>query len=149
MMKDLISSSKEEFAHLDPHGKWEMIKIKIREATQQYSRRLGCINKQNRCKLEQELNILENIRAENPTDNDICKEIAHIKQKLEVFSLAKTKGAQIRSKMKWIEDGEKNGRYFLSLEKMRAVGNTVYSIKIGETEKFDSLEILKEITQYY
>ena len=31
----------------------------------------------------------------------------------------KAKGAQIRSRIKWIEEGEKNTNYFLSLEKQR------------------------------
>jgi hypothetical protein len=31
----------------------------------------------------------------------------------------KAKGAQIRSRIKWVEEGEKNTKFFLGLEKAR------------------------------
>ena len=39
------------------------------------------------------------------------------KQKLEQIIEYKTKGSIIRSKTRWLNEGEKNTKYFLNLEK--------------------------------
>lgn len=39
----------------------------------------------------------------------------------------KAKGAPIRSRANWIENGEKNNAYFLSLEKKRQLSNVIKS----------------------
>lgn len=41
----------------------------------------------------------------------------------------KSKGAQIRSNIKWIEKGETNSKYFLSLEKHNQSSNNMKEIK--------------------
>jgi hypothetical protein len=41
------------------------------------------------------------------------------KSKMATTTTEKTKGRQIRSRVKWIEEGEKNTAYFLGLEKTR------------------------------
>ena len=46
-----------------------------------------------------------------------------------VGTLLKPKGAQIRSKEKWIELGEKNNSYFLGLEKQRQVNKSINKLK--------------------
>ena len=38
------------------------------------------------------------------------------------------KGAQIRSRIKYIEDGERNISYFPNLEKMRGDNNTIFQM---------------------
>ena len=54
------------------------------------------------------------------------KKIHHLNKKLEItikrldkLYTEKTKGRQIRSRVKWIEEGEKNTAFFLGLEKTR------------------------------
>lgn len=36
---------------------------------------------------------------------------------LDLYALHEANGAQTRSKIKWIEEGERNTKYFLGLEK--------------------------------
>ncbi|GFR76271.1 reverse transcriptase [Elysia marginata] len=62
----------------------------------------------------------------------------------------KTRGAQIRSRIKWIEEGEKCSKFFLSLEKSRSSGNTIHSItKENKDEVTSEREVLREIRKYY
>lgn len=43
----------------------------------------------------------------------------------------KAQGAQIRSRAKWVSDGEKNTKYFLSLEKKHQTLNVIHEV-LGE-----------------
>ena len=58
---------------------------------------------------------------------------------MEILNIEKAEAAKLRSKVQWIEDGEKCTSYFLGLEKHRAVSNTVFRIKNNE-----GIEIIKE-----
>jgi hypothetical protein len=55
------------------------------------------------------------------TDESLDKRINDIEKELEQIYIQKAKGAQIRSREKWVELGEKNNLYFLGLEKQRQV----------------------------
>ena len=48
-------------------------------------------------------------------------EIDNLEKELEQIYEQKAKGAQIRSREKWVEFGEKNNAYFLDLEKKRQI----------------------------
>jgi len=59
--------------------------------------------------------------------------------------LMKTKGAILRSKVRWHEEGERNTKYFYSLEKRHHDIKTVSKLKIGENCYIeDQFEILEE-----
>jgi hypothetical protein len=51
-----------------------------------------------------------------------------------VGTLLKAKGAQIRSREKWIELGEKNNSYFLGLEKQRQVNKSINKCNYRSTK---------------
>ena len=44
----------------------------------------------------------------------------------------KTKGAQIRSKAKWVNEGEKNTKFFLGLEKSHQTFNVIKELKTSD-----------------
>ena len=45
------------------------------------------------------------------------REYRQCKAEWEYYHTKKTKGIILRSKAKWVEEGEKNTKYFLNLEK--------------------------------
>lgn len=51
--------------------------------------------------------------------------------------IKKSKGAQIRSNIKWIEKGETNSKYFLSLEKRNQSSNNIKEIKTKDGLKIN------------
>ena len=51
--------------------------------------------------------------------------ISKVKSEIEAIEMEKAKGAQIRSRIKYIEEGEKNTQFFLNLEKGRGKYNTI------------------------
>ena len=46
----------------------------------------------------------------------------------------KVKGAQIRSRIKWVEEGEKNTKFFLGLEKARQTRKNITALKDNKGE---------------
>ena len=55
-------------------------------------------------------------RIDTPKD-ELINEMKDTKLSLDIFSLYEAQGAQTRARMKWIENGERNNKYFLGLEK--------------------------------
>ena len=60
----------------------------------------------------------------------------------------KTKGAIIRSKARWREQGERNTRYLFNLEKRNQSRKAVTKLKVGDAT-FDQFEMLEEEKRFY
>ena len=54
------------------------------------------------------------------------------KKKLEIAELAKTKGAIVRSRMKWMEEGERNTKFFLNLGKKEQQSTQSIKLKMNK-----------------
>ena len=65
------------------------------------------------------------------------KRIKTLEAELDEIHDKKTKGAQIRSKLRWIEEGEKNSKYFLNLEKHNQSSNIIKELKAEDGKKID------------
>ena len=61
----------------------------------------------------------------------------------------KAKGIRIRSKCNWYEHGEKSTKFFLNLEKHRAIQSQIHSVIINQDEITDQDEINKQIFSFY
>ena len=48
---------------------------------------------------------------------ELVNEMKDTKLALDIYSLYDAQGAQTRARIKWIENGERNNKYFLQLEK--------------------------------
>ena len=71
--------------------------------------------------LEREIALLEkhldNLCNINPSYHIVAERIFILKKELETILEYRTKGAIIRSKSQWYNEGEKNSAYFLNLRK--------------------------------
>ena len=86
---------------------------------------------------------------ETPTENDI-REIESVKQDLEHFRKVKMEGAAIRSKVNWLNSGEKPTRYFFNLENRNFVNRSVSFLeKVNGDIIEDQKEILSEVVSFY
>ena len=61
----------------------------------------------------------------DPKNRTIQEEKLKLQKKLELKEMEKTKEAQIRAGIKWIEEGEKTPIFFLNLENGGAANNTI------------------------
>ena len=125
--KQIISETIEE--NTDPHLRWEMIKMKVRGFTIQYSSRkaksrsktLKALEKKlaQVCRQQAELGIL--------TDSAIKQEQL-IRKDIEKIRAYKTQGAIIRMKSQWYEYSERSSKYFFQLEKNKSVNRSINKI---------------------
>ena len=113
----------------DPQIDYEILKIKIKEMTIAYSKEKSINRKQECAALYTELNDIDNYLSINPHDANAQAKKEHLKLKLELIEINKAKGAQIRSRIKFVEDWEKNNKFFLGIEKARANSKIMEQIK--------------------
>ena len=149
-MNKFITTFKIEHENEHNQVKWELLKIKIREFCISFSKEKQK-NRNDKIKLiEKELSEIDRYLSSNPTDLGSIQKREELKKQLDIFNVYIASGAHIRSRAKFIADGEKNTAYFLSLEKAQGNARILDSIKKdnGHTVT-DQSEILKEITEFY
>ena len=61
----------------------------------------------------------------------------------------KAKGAQIRSRAKWIDEGETNTAFFLKLESSHQNNNVIKCIKNRDQTVTNCSDILGEMCEFY
>jgi exonuclease III len=101
--------------NLNKQHTWDLIKIAIRDHTV-----LHC--KQQAKNTSNELSALENklkhLRQKTDfTDENTAQEIEDVEEQIGKIYEYKSRGAQIRARAEWLENGEKNNKYFLGLGK--------------------------------
>ena len=149
-MNTTIDSIKAELSNLDPQVKWDLSKLKIKEFCIAYSKEKKILNAKQEINLKEKLNNTDKLLAKNPSNKELLLLREQIKHKLDLHDLEKAKSAQIRSREKYIVDGEKNTRYFLNLEKARANAKIMDKLKTDNGETLTSqTDILKEQVSFY
>ena len=108
-------TQQEEGARCNDHLIWEMIKMNVRGETIKFTARKKKAE-QNLIKLlEHKIDLIEGDTSIEAGAKEHRKR--ELREELNKIVEDKTKGAMIRTKMKWMEEGEKPSKYFLGLEK--------------------------------
>ena len=128
-------------------------KLKIRECSLKYTSIKNAKRKNTEAELEADISHHEPKLERNDLSNEkemIINKFTSKKQAFEEIYWHKTKGCIIRSRTRWYNEGEKNSKYFLNLEKRHCKSNTIGQFKT-EDENTLSLdkEILTECKQFY
>ena len=97
--------------------------------------------------LQKQLDMANN---NEPQNQSIIERINLLKRDLEKIIEHRTKGAILRSKSQWYNEGERNTKYFLNLEKRHYKQGTISQLKINETDFVTSDKaILSECESFY
>ena len=129
---------------------WEMVKVEIRNASIDYGKRKSCQHKNEEIVTRERLRSTEKRLTEEPENKQYQASLVELKQKLEIIELEKARGAQCRSRIKWVQEGEKNTAYFCNLEKARKTKNVMTRLKKETGEIITNQgEIRKEQKQFY
>ena len=128
---------------LEDSIKWEICKYEIKEASIKYSKqhsrqkhnRLQNLNKQ------LQLLLLENNINET--------KVSELENEIKEIYDERARGAQIRSRIQHLEEGEKNTKYFLSLEKSRQNRKTITSLIVNGKRLTKVDELLEAETEFY
>ena len=91
------------------------------------------------------LNDLQEKLCSPRNDPNLLNEYYTVKAKLELYLSNKTnKGTILRSKTLWCENGEKNSKYFLHLEKRNFLRKKISKLKLSNGEETDDAETILE-----
>ena len=133
---------------------WDTMKMRIRSTSLNYGRKRKRDMKSEEASIEsvilslqrklEENNLLEN------TKTNLQKELeAKIAEREEIVKY-KTRGAILRSKSRWYNEGEKNTKYFLTLEKRHFNEKTIKHLQISDDSIiYKDSDILKEAKCFY
>ena len=148
-VSELIENLKEETSMLDKQLRWDFIKSELRGFTVQYSARKGKEKREFKLSLERDLYNLQNQLIDSMSSSTV-ERYQYIKDELEKIEELETKGAILRSKVRWSEAGEKNTKYFLNLEKRNAIDKHIHQLKLDSGEITNDLKvILSEQKRFY
>ena len=152
IIKDVILKTKQDYSSvLSNRDLWDFVKIKIKEMSIRY-----CIDRSKaknikHDKMEKRLANLEDmIRLSGDTTKSLKTERQNIIKELDTFHSDRARACQIRSRAKWIEEGEKSTSYFLQLEKQRQTFNTITNLRNANGQIVENnRNIISECAHYY
>jgi len=131
----------------DDRRKWDTLKSTIAKVSQTYCKQRARKAREREGKLLKELSQLEG-ELEN-ADQEAIEQYNKLKEAVELFYDKKVDGAMIRSRARWMAKGEKNNKYFLSLEKRNFNSQAINQIDTGLERITDPKQILDQIRQHY
>ena len=148
MIKNIIQNISYESGR-SPHIDWDYCKQIIKESSIVFGKQTALIKKDIIADVRQKLYHANNRLLASPDDNIVKKKVAQLELELNIQSMAEAKGSQIRSKVRWIEEGEKNTKFFLTLEKIRGQQKIMTRIKLNNTFIDDQNLIMEEQKKFY
>ena len=123
---------------------WDILKLTVKEYSIRYSKRKAYDKK---CRIKALERDLENLKGrEDCVSKEKCKEYEN---ELDVLYTSKAKGAQIRARAQFVEEGERNTKYFMQLEKSRQGSCAIHCLQIDGKEKTEHCDILEELSDFY
>lgn len=127
-------------------SKWEWFKFQVKQMAIKTSKQLCKIKKSKHEDIIKSINQLS-CKPDLSVDEHIT--LNNLQSQLDTFYLEKAKGAFVRSRAHWIEEGEKNSSYFFNLEKQRQTKKKIQKLTINGCISDNQLDINREVTRFY
>jgi exonuclease III len=149
-IKYIISETMREYESTLPYKLiWDLCKIKIKEFSVKYGICQSRKRKENMYNIENKIQDIDKSLAEK-FEKNLYDKRKLLQEQLDNDILLKARGAQIRSRAKWIEDGERSNSYFLRLESHRQTNNKIELLLTDDGRVCDNDdEILNEACTFY
>lgn len=125
--------------------KWEFFQFKIREMAMKSSK----VNKSKMIKENQIMETLSVLLGKTNLDEEETVQLKLLKEELDRLYIDSARGAYVRSRSRWLEQGEKNTSYFFALQKRNQKRNNITAIKIDGNEIQNSDNVRMYVEQFY
>jgi len=148
-VRDLIMRKKTERLYEEDMGKWwEEMKEELKNLSMSYSCGRGRREREKEKSLQREL-AQEAERAEKGKGHELGRYL-QIRAELEEMEQKRCMGAIVRSKAKYVVEGEKCSGFFLGLEKIKQKNNYLETVEGKDGEKItDFVGIVKRVEEFY
>ena len=129
----------------------ETLLLKIRGLTIQYAAAKKRFKGEKKRALERKLKLCQELADEMHGHNRVINELMeNLNTELEEFRAEYMRGLLVRSKAKWMEDGEKPSKYFCALEKRNYINKNITKLIDGTGSNIvDQADILQEVKSFY
>ena len=151
---NLVKCVQEEYKSFESHQlMWEILKVSLKETHAKAKSDLVNLSPKKIDETNENISLLSAKQVLISDDKNMLETFQ--KQKLELESNLgsyyndKAKGHWVRSRTKWIEEGEVNNRYFLGLEKQIQGNNVIRKVKCNDTFHVNDKDILNETVKFY
>ncbi len=150
LINDTIINVNHEYTGvLDNQIKWEFCKKQIKKVSIEYAKTKAkicwCEIQEARVNLSQANTIL----AEDPQSVDKLNVVNRLELELNIKQINDSKGAQLRSKAQWISEGERNTKYFLTLEKIHGQQKIMSELEVDNQLINNQNDIMREQHTFY
>ena len=127
---------------------WDVGKLKLKALSIQYSQLLSKLRKSRRSSLQTRLT---NLQAQLDAGHlSVLPELKTLERELASFDATSARAAQIRSRARWVEQGENSSAYFLRMEKKRGSDNFIAAIRSSSgVTKTSLIDIIGVWTSFY
>ena len=126
---------------------FETLKMEIRKISITYSSKLKRERENNEKNLVQRIETMEKDLVDmNKSD---VENLEKLKNSLETIRQSKMKGIILRSKVQWVEEGEKPTKYFASLERKNYTCKLINKLNVDNNIIEAPDKILQEVEKYY
>jgi len=144
--------------HFNPHEKLEFCKVMLRTLMVEQSKKFSSKIASQYVDVSSELDKLHKLKLKKATDptynrfvemDDIENDIASLELELDNLLTIKTKMLASRSRIKWLEFGEKSNKYFLNINKS-AYNKSYFKSFVSEgVEKFNIKDKVDTAYDFY
>lgn len=128
---------------------WELLKIKIKEASIAFAIQKSRTKKSRALDLETKLKRSEKLLEKNPNDITLRSTHTRLEQEITQYYNERAEGIKIRARINWAEKGERSTKYFLGLENQRQKNNHIVSLLDDGKVVSGDIEVMKVMTKFY
>lgn len=127
---------------------WELFKFEVSKYLREFGTSLSKSRKIEETNVISKITALTQISPENLSENDL-QELISQQDKLNDIYRMKAEGAFVRSRRKWLEEGERNSAYFFQLERARGKSNSIQKLSINDVITDDPKKIANYCATFY
>ena len=146
MIGELAKTKETDFQN--PNAYWEWLKYNFRKHGISYSKKKAFERRNKEFEIEKNLKKAKASFENNPSMAHRL-EIQKNQDLLDGFYEEKAKGARLRAKVRWYENGERSTKYFFNLEKRNAVKKCIKKLNVDGRCITKQNEILKHQKEFY
>ena len=135
VINDVIQECKQN--KLNNRITWDILKLKVKEYSIKYSK-IKAYEKKDRIRF-----LEKNLKHLSYAKNGDREGQKKIENELDILYTNKAKGAQIRARAQWVEEGERNTKYFTQLERSRQNTSVIKCLQVGNENVMEDGKILE------
>ena len=133
----------------DPNERLDLLKVMVKSKTILFCHKENYERKNKYSQLLHEINIINSNLIKDPQNSSLVKTLEEKRLQLEIIEKHKTKGTIIRSRIKDVDEGEKNNSYFLNIENSKSKSNTITTLSENNTTLSNHFDILNKLKNHF